>query len=62
MAAELPFPIHAHMLRHSAGYALANGGRVNAFQLQAALGHKDARSTQIYVQGVEGLIKGLWDR
>jgi len=31
------------------------------FQLQALLGHKDARSTQIYVQGVEGMIKGLWD-
>jgi type 1 fimbriae regulatory protein FimB/type 1 fimbriae regulatory protein FimE len=52
---------HPHALRHAAGHALANSGRVNAFQLQAVLGHKDARSTQIYVQGVEGLIKGLWD-
>jgi integrase len=25
-AAELPFPIHAHMLRHAAGYALAGRG------------------------------------
>src|SRR6516162_4995890 len=26
VAAELPFPIHAHMLRHAAGYALAARG------------------------------------
>jgi integrase len=26
-AAKLPFPIHAHMLRHAAGYALAARGR-----------------------------------
>jgi integrase len=52
---------HPHALRHAVGHALANSGRVNAFQLQAVLGHKDARSTQVYVQGVEGLIKGLWD-
>jgi type 1 fimbriae regulatory protein FimB len=52
---------HPHALRHAAGHALANSGKVNAYQLQAVLGHKDARSTNIYVQGVEGLIKGLWD-
>ena len=52
---------HPHALRHSAGHVLANSGKVNAFQLQAILGHKDARSAQIYVQGVEGLIEGLWD-
>jgi integrase len=52
---------HPHALRHAAGHVLANSGKVNAFQLQAVLGHKDARSTQVYVQGVEGLIKGLWD-
>ena len=52
---------HPHALRHAAGHTLANSGKVNAFQLQAILGHKDARSTQVYVQGVEGLIRGLWD-
>jgi type 1 fimbriae regulatory protein FimB/type 1 fimbriae regulatory protein FimE len=25
-AAKLPFPVHAHMLRHSTGYALAGKG------------------------------------
>jgi len=52
---------HPHALRHAAGHVLANSGRVNAYQLQAVLGHKDARSTQVYVQGVAGNIKGLWD-
>jgi integrase len=52
---------HPHALRHGAGHALANSGRVNEYQLQAVISHKDARSTKIYVQGVAGLIKGLWD-
>jgi type 1 fimbriae regulatory protein FimB/type 1 fimbriae regulatory protein FimE len=26
LAASIPFPIHAHMLRHACGYALANKG------------------------------------
>jgi type 1 fimbriae regulatory protein FimE len=52
---------HPHALRHGAGHALANSGRVNEYQLQAVMGHRDPRSTQIYVQGVAGLIKGLWD-
>ena len=52
---------HPHALRHAAGHALANSGRVNAYQLQAVLGHRDGRSTAKYVQGVAGLIKGLWD-
>lgn len=56
---------HPYALRHAAGHALrhalANSGRVNEYQLQAVMGHKDPRSTAIYVQGVAGLIKGLWD-
>lgn len=52
---------HPHALRHATGHHLANSGKVNAYQLQTILGHKDPRSTQVYVQGVEGLIKGLWD-
>ena len=52
---------HPHALRHAAGHALANSGRVNAYHLQAVMGHRDARSTHIYVQGVAGPIDGLWD-
>jgi integrase len=52
---------HPHALRHAAGHAMANGGKVNEYQLQAVMGHRDARSTREYVQGVAGLIKGIWD-
>jgi integrase len=52
---------HPHALRHAAGHAMANGRKVNEFQLQAIMGHRDPRSTREYVQGVAGLIKGIWD-
>jgi site-specific recombinase XerD len=52
---------HPHALRHAAGHAFANSGRVNEYQWQAVMGHRDPRSTRVYVQGVAGLIKGLWD-
>jgi integrase len=52
---------HPHALRHAAGHAMANGGKVNEYQLQAVMGHRDPRSTREYVQGVAGLIKGIWD-
>jgi integrase len=52
---------HPHALRHAAGHTLANSGKVNAYQLQAVMGHRDARSTLVYVQGVAGMIDGLWD-
>jgi integrase len=51
----------SHALRHAAGHALAIKQAINAHQLQAVMGHKDARSTAIYVAGVFGLIKGPWD-
>jgi type 1 fimbriae regulatory protein FimB len=53
---------HPHALRRALGHALANSGVVNEHQLQAVMGHKDPRSTAIYVQGVAGLIKGLWGK
>jgi integrase len=52
---------HPHALRHAAGHHLANSGKVNEYQLQSIMGHKDPRSTHEYVQGVARLIKGLWD-
>jgi type 1 fimbriae regulatory protein FimB len=52
---------HPHALRHATGHHLANSGKVNEYQLQSVMGHRDPRSTQEYVQGVAGLIKGLWD-
>jgi integrase len=47
--AKLPFPIHAHMLRHAAGYTLANAGK-DTRSIQAYLGHKDIRHTVRYTE------------
>jgi integrase len=51
---------YCHSLRHSFGHTVAH--KVNSHQVQSLLGHKDARSTQIYVKGISALIKGLWDK
>ena len=46
-AAKLPFPIHAHMLRHAAGYALA-AREVDTRTLQAFMGHRSIANTVVY--------------
>jgi integrase len=45
--AGLPFQVHAHMLRHSAGYKLAGDGH-DTRSIQDYLGHKDIRHTVRY--------------
>jgi integrase len=45
--AGLPFQVHAHMLRHSAGYKLAGDGHDTRL-IQDYLGHKDIRHTVRY--------------
>jgi hypothetical protein len=47
--AGLPFQAHAHMLRHTAGYTLANAGK-DTRSIQAYLGHKDIRHTVRYTE------------
>jgi type 1 fimbriae regulatory protein FimB/type 1 fimbriae regulatory protein FimE len=47
--AGIPFQVHAHMLRHAAGFALANAGR-DTRSIQAYLGHKDIRHTVRYTE------------
>jgi Phage integrase family len=42
--AKLPFPIHPHMLRHSAGYKLANEGH-DTRSIQQYLGHRNIMHT-----------------
>jgi len=39
----MAFQIHAHMLRHACGYALANAGH-NTRPVQAWLGHRIVRA------------------
>lgn len=47
--AELDVVPHVHMLRHAAGYALANNG-VDTRLIQDFLGHRDIRHTAHYTE------------
>ena len=45
--AQLPFPVHPHMLRHATGYKLANDGH-DTRAIQLYLGHKNIQHTVAY--------------
>src|SRR6266436_6199293 len=47
--AKLPFPMHAHMLRHSFGYYAINNGE-NTRTIQDYMGHRSIMSTAIYTE------------
>jgi integrase len=57
--AKIPFPVHAHMLRHACGYALANKG-TDTRTLQAYLGHRSIQSTVRYTELAPGRFKNIW--
>jgi type 1 fimbriae regulatory protein FimB/type 1 fimbriae regulatory protein FimE len=59
VAAEFDFPVHAHMLRHAAGYKLANDG-VDTRSLQAYLGHKNIQHTVRYTELAPARFKDFW--
>jgi type 1 fimbriae regulatory protein FimB/type 1 fimbriae regulatory protein FimE len=61
VGAELPFPIHAHMLRHSAGYALAGRG-VDTRTLQAFMGHRSIANTVVYTAVADKRIRNIWGK
>jgi type 1 fimbriae regulatory protein FimB/type 1 fimbriae regulatory protein FimE len=48
-AAQFPFPVHPHMLRHATGYKLANDGQ-DTRALQHYLGHKNIMHTVRYTE------------
>ena len=58
-AAKLPFPIHAHMLRHAAGYAPVARG-VDTRTLQAFMGHRSIANTVVYAAVVDKRIRNIW--
>jgi site-specific recombinase XerD len=60
-AAKLPFPIHAHMLRHAAGYALAARG-VDTRTLQAFMGHRSIANTVVYTAVGDKRIRNIWGK
>jgi integrase len=58
-AAKLGIKVHAHMLRHACGYALANAGR-DTRALQAYLGHANIQNTTRYTALAQDRFKGFW--
>jgi type 1 fimbriae regulatory protein FimB/type 1 fimbriae regulatory protein FimE len=58
--AEIPFPIHPHMLRHATGYKLANDGQ-DTRALQHYLGHKNIMHTVRYTELSPERFKNFWE-
>lgn len=58
--AELPFPVHPHMLRHSTGFYLANKEK-DVRVIQHYLGHSNIKNTVIYTELSAQQFKNLWE-
>jgi type 1 fimbriae regulatory protein FimB/type 1 fimbriae regulatory protein FimE len=58
-AAGLKIKVHAHMLRHACGYALANAGH-DTRALQAWLGHRNIQHTVRYTELAPDRFKDFW--
>jgi len=58
-AAKLGIKVHAHMLRHACGYALANAGH-DTRALQAYLGHRNIQNTTRYTALAQDRFKSFW--
>src|SRR5262249_52520678 len=59
-AAEMPFPIHPHMLRHACGFQLANDGHARPAALPRAQEHPAHRQVlRLGARPVQGLLEGL---
>ena len=57
--AGLPFPVHAHMLRHGCGYALVNAGH-DTRRIQDWLGHRSIQHTTRYTELSGAQFKNFW--
>lgn len=57
--AALPFQVHAHMLRHSAGYKLAGDGH-DTRAIQDYLGHRNISNTVRYTELSPTRFKDFW--
>ena len=58
-SADLKLKIHPHMLRHSCGFALANGCH-DTRAIQAYLGHKNIQHTVRYTELAPDRFKYFW--
>jgi type 1 fimbriae regulatory protein FimB/type 1 fimbriae regulatory protein FimE len=59
-AADFPFPVHPHMLRHACGYKLANDGQ-DTRAVQHYLGHKNIQHTVRYTELSPERFKSFWE-
>jgi len=59
--AGLAIKVHPHMLRHSCGYTLANGGKTTR-DIQEYLGHKDIRQTAKYTALNAERFRNFWPK
>jgi len=57
--AGFPFQVHAHMLRHACGYALANAGH-DTRRIQDWLGHRSIQHTVRYSELSAAPFKDFW--
>jgi integrase len=57
--AGIPFPVHAHMLRHSCGFKLANDGH-DTRAIQAWLGHANINHTVRYTELSAARFRDFW--
>jgi len=58
VTANLPFPVHPHMLRHSCGHLLANKGQ-DTRAIQDYLGHRNIQHTVKYTKLAENRFDGF---
>lgn len=58
-AAGIEFPVHPHMLRHAAGYKLANDGQ-DTRAIQHYLGHKNITHTVRYTELSPDRFRDFW--
>jgi type 1 fimbriae regulatory protein FimB/type 1 fimbriae regulatory protein FimE len=56
--AKLPFPVHPHMLRHAAGFRLANAEK-DTRAIQGFLGHRNITHTVKYTDLAPNRFKGF---
>jgi type 1 fimbriae regulatory protein FimE len=59
-AADIPFPVHPHILRHACGYKLASDGQ-DTRAIQDYLGHRSINSTVRYMALAPNRFEAFWD-
>ena len=60
-AADFPFPVHPHMLRHACGFKLAHDGH-DTRAIQEWLGHRNIQHTTRYTELTTRRFKDSWER